>query len=84
MKAPLKLPFTVHKQRSFLNVKIISYDRYDDDKSGKEDIPYTINFAFYECIAGIFASGDNTLRDNFNKLFKKKQEFENPFETIQE
>lgn len=61
---------------------IKSYDRYDDDQSGKEDIPYTINFAFYECIASIFASGDIILRDNFNKLFKKKQEFENPFETM--
>lgn len=70
--------------REAARYSIMSYDRYDDDKTGKENIPYTINFSFYECMANIFTAGDKTLKDNFNKVFQKKQEFENPFETIQE
>lgn len=63
---------------------IMSYDRYDDSNSGKENIPYTINFSFYECVANIFTSGDKTLRDTFKKIFVKNKELENPFATMQE
>lgn len=61
------------------NYSIKSYDRYDDDKTGEEDKPYTIHFAFFSFFAKLFAPENVTVKEYFAGIFDRKPS-ENPFE----
>ena len=58
---------------------IKSYDRYDDEKTGEEDKPYTIHFAFFGNFAKLFAPENEAVKQQFKAIFDRKQP-ENPFE----
>lgn len=58
---------------------IKSYDRYDDDKTGEEDKPYIIHFAFFSYFAKLFAPENVTVKEHFKAIFDRKQP-ENSFE----
>ena len=58
---------------------IKSYDRYDDDKTGEEDKPYIIHFAFFSYFAKLFAPENVTVKEHFKAIFDRKQQ-ENSFE----
>lgn len=61
------------------NYSIKSYDRYDDERTGEEDKPYTIHFEFFNYFANIFAPENVTVKEHFKAIFDRKQ-LENPFE----
>ena len=44
---------------------IKSYDRYDDDRTGEEDKPYTIHFGFFKYFAEIFSPENVVVKKHF-------------------
>lgn len=44
---------------------IKSYDRYDDDRTGEEDKPYTIHFGFFKKFAELFSPENTSLKEKF-------------------
>ena len=47
------------------NYNIKSYDRYDDDRTGEEDKPYTIHFEFFKYFAKLFSPENTSLKEEF-------------------
>ena len=52
---------------------IKSYDRYDDDRTGEEDKPYTIHFDFFSYFAKLFAPENVTVKEHFNAIFDRRR-----------
>lgn len=50
------------------NYSIKSYDRYDDDRTGEEDKPYTIHFGFFKFFADLFSPTNESVKKQFMKL----------------
>lgn len=48
---------------------IKSYDRYDDDRTGEEDKPYTIHFEFFKKFAELFSSENSAVKEQFMSIF---------------
>lgn len=48
---------------------IKSYDRYDDDRTGEEDKPYTIHFDFFKTFAELFSSENGVVKEQFMSIF---------------
>lgn len=58
---------------------IKSYDRYDDDKTGEEDKPYTIHFKFFKCFADLLDPKNTSLKKHFFAIIEEPY-IRNPFE----
>lgn len=63
------------------NYSIKSYDRYDDDRTGEEDKPYTIHFEFFKQFATLFSSENKAVKKQFTDLIESKK-IENPSEEV--
>jgi hypothetical protein len=64
---------------------IKSYDRYDDDRTGEEDKPYTIHFEFFKKFAELISSENAAVKDHFMSIFNTptiKNPFEDGFDVI--
>lgn len=67
------------------NYSIKSYDRYDDDRTGEEDKPYTIHFEFFRKFAELFSSENAAVKEQFVSIFNTptiNDPFEDDFDAL--